>query len=125
MESGCSLLLVDDDDEFLEILVRRFTRRGMRVACATTAQGALDAAGGQSFHVAVIDRSLPDQDGVDLMVELRRRRPDLRVVLLSGHGDEPAISAARERGAFDYLVKPCSLATLESAIRRAYGSIVS
>ena len=124
MEPGCSLLLVDDDEEFLEILVRRFSRRGMRVAGAASAQAAFDTACQQEFHVAVVDRSLPGQDGVELMVRLHDRQPDLRVILLSGHGDEADISEARARGAFDYLVKPCSLAGLEAAVTSAYRSLL-
>jgi DNA-binding NtrC family response regulator len=123
MQRMCSLLLVDDDDEFLEILVRRFSRRGMQVAGAASAQAAINTACQQEFHVAVVDRSLPGQDGVELMVRLHDRQPDLRVILLSGHGDEPDISEARARGAFDYLVKPCSLADLEAAVIRAYRSL--
>jgi DNA-binding NtrC family response regulator len=120
MESGCSLLLVDDDEEFLEILVRRFKRRGLLVASAIDPQSAMEAANREAFHVAVVDRSLPGQDGVELMLWLLDRHPRLRVILLSGHGDEDVIAHARGCGAFDYLVKPCSLTDLEAAVTRAY-----
>jgi DNA-binding NtrC family response regulator len=120
MESGCSLLLVDDDEEFLEILCRRFRRRGLLVASAIDPQAAIEAASRETFHVAVVDRSLPGQDGVDLMLRLIDRHPQLRVILLSGHGDEEAIAQARNRGAFEYLVKPCAFADLEAAVTRAY-----
>jgi len=114
------LLLVDDDEEFLEILVRRFQRRGLSVASATSVPAALDAVGGNDFHVAIVDRSLAGMDGMDLMVRLRERQPGMQVILLSGHSDEAAIALARSRGAFDYLVKPCSLADLEAAVANAY-----
>ncbi|HWB11745.1 MAG TPA: response regulator [Pirellulales bacterium] len=120
MEPGCSLLLVDDDEEFLEILDRRFKRRGLFVASAIDPQSAMEAASQGAFHVAVVDRSLPGQDGVELMLRLLDRHPQLRVILLSGHGDEETIAHARGRGAFDYLVKPCSFADLEAAVTRAY-----
>lgn len=120
MELACSLLLVDDDEEFLEILVRRFRRRGMLVASATTAQAAIEAAQQHGFQVAIVDRSLPGQDGVELMIRLRERWPELRVIVLSGHGDAQSIAHARNRGAFEYLVKPSSLADLEAAVARAH-----
>lgn len=120
MEGACSLLLVDDDEEFLEIVVRRFRRRGMLVTSATNAQAAIEAAEQHGFQVAIIDRSLGAQDGVELMVRLRERLPELRVILLSGHGDAEAIAYARDRGAFDYLVKPSPLADLEAAVARAH-----
>lgn len=119
MEQACSLLLVDDDEEFLEILVRRFRRRGMSVKPASSVQAAMQAAEQHGFRVAILDRSIAGQDGVELMVRLRERLPELRVILLSGHGDAEAIAYARGRGAFDYLVKPSSLADLEAAVARA------
>lgn len=119
MEVACSLLLVDDDEEFLEILVRRFRRRGMSVEPATSAQAAIEAAQQHGFQVAIVDRSLAGHDGVDLMVRLREQLPELRVILLSGHGDAQSVAEARDRGAFDYLVKPSSLADLEAAVARA------
>lgn len=120
MELTCSLLVVDDDEEYLEILVRRFRRRGLSVKPATSAQAAIEAAEQHGFHVAIVDRSLPGHDGVELMVRLRERLPELRVILLSGHGDAQAIAYARDRGAFEYLVKPSSLADLEAAVTRAH-----
>ena len=122
MEPACSLLVVDDDEEFLEILVRRFRRRDVRTAAAATPEAAVEAAEGQEFHVAIVDRSLPGQDGLELMLLLRDRQPKLRVILLSGHGDERHVNEGLDRGAFEYLVKPCSLADLEAAVRRAFQS---
>lgn len=120
MELACSLLVVDDDEEFLEILVRRFRRRGMAVEPATSAQAAIEAAQQHGFQVAIIDRSLAGQDGVQLMVRLREQLPELRVILLSGHSDAQAIAYARDRGAFEYIVKPSPLADLEAAVARAH-----
>lgn len=120
MELNCSLLLVDDDEEFLEILARRFRRRGVSVQAATNAYGAICAAERNGFQVAILDRSIAGQDGVELMVRLREQRPELQVILLSGYGDAQSIAHARRRGAFDYLVKPSSLADLEAAVARAY-----
>ena len=123
MDRACSLLLVDDDEEFLEILVRRFVRRGLQPTGATSPQSALAAALEKKFDVAILDRSLPGLDGLELMVRLKQAQPDLRVILLSGHGDKQAITQARDCGAFDYLVKPCSLVELETAVANAYQSV--
>lgn len=120
MEVACSLLLVDDDEEFLDILARRFHRRGLSVKSACSVQAAVEAAEQHVFQVAVVDRSLPGLDGLELMDRLRERTPDLRVIVLSGHGDAQAIAHARQRGAFEYLVKPSPLADLEAAVTRAY-----
>lgn len=120
MERACSLLVVDDDEEFLEILVRRFRRRGVAVEPATSAQAAIEAAQQHGFQVAILDRSLAGQDGVELMVRLREQLPELQVILLSGHSDAQSIAYARDRGAFEYLIKPSPLAELEAAVARAH-----
>ena len=123
MDHACSLLLVDDDEEFLEILVRRFVRRGLQPTGAASPQAALAAALEKKFDVAILDRSLPGLDGLELMLRLKQAQPELRVILLSGHGDKQAIAQARDCGAFDYLVKPCSLVELETAVLNAYQSV--
>lgn len=124
LDQNCWLLLVDDDQDFLEILVRRFVRRGVQAMGESTPEAALDAANRQKFDVAILDRTLPGQDGLELMQQLKECQPELRVILLSGHGDKQAIAQARDCGAFDYLVKPCSLADLEAAVSSAYQSAV-
>ncbi len=119
MQSACSLLLVDDDEEFLEIVNRRFMRRGLATAAVGNPDAALEAVQGRKFHVAVVDRTLPGEDGIDLMVKLKAHAPDIQVIILSGHSDERGIAQAQQAGAFEYLVKPCSLAELETAVTRA------
>jgi DNA-binding NtrC family response regulator len=120
MELAYSLLLVDDDEEFLEIVARRFRRRGMLVTSATNARSAIEAAERHGFQVAIVDRSIGGEDGIALMTRLREQLPQLRVIMLSGHGDAQGIACARDRGAFDYLLKPSPLADLEAAVARAY-----
>lgn len=117
---SCSLLLVDDDEEFLEIVVRRFVRRGLSVVAAGHPQAALEAAAGRNFHVAIVDRTLPGGDGLHLMAQLKGFHPHLQVIVLSGRADGESARAARDRGAFEYLVKPCSLAELEATVQRAF-----
>jgi DNA-binding NtrC family response regulator len=120
LDPNCSLLLVDDDEEFLDILVRRFARRGVQAIGASCPESALEAANRHRFDVAILDRTLPGQDGLELMQRLKECQPELRVILLSGHGDKQAIAQARAVGACDYLVKPCSLADLEAAVSNAH-----
>lgn len=119
MQLACSLLLVDDDDEFLEIVNRRFVRRGATTVAVDNAAAALEAVRGRKFQVAIIDRTLPGQDGVRLMEKLREHQPEMRVIILSGHSDASGIAEAQQAGAFEYLVKPCALADLETAVARA------
>lgn len=116
------LLLVDDDDEFRDILVRRFTRRGMYVVGVGEPAEALNALAVQQFQAAVLDRSLPGIDGFELLKQFKSADAALPVIVLSGNADERAPELAREHGAFAYLAKPCGLAELEAVINAAiYG----
>lgn len=119
MTPACSLLLVDDDDEFLEIVNRRFTRRGATTVAVDNPAAAIEAARTAKFHVAIVDRTLPGQDGVRLTETLKAQQPEIRVIMLSGHSDEQSVAEARRAGVFEYLVKPCALADLETAVARA------
>jgi ActR/RegA family two-component response regulator len=114
-----SLLLVDDDPEFLEILHRRFTRRGLATtACRDTAT-ALSSAREQRFDVAMIDRTLRTGDGIQLLKQLKLADSQLRVIILSGHAESAMVVAALEAGACEYLLKPCGFAEMEAAVARA------
>jgi two-component system response regulator RegA len=114
-----AILLVDDNAEFLEILERRFARRGFTVFACDDVAGALAAAERHHLDVAIIDRQLRGGDGIELLRVLKQRRPGLPVIILSGSSDRPTARRALECGASDYLSKPCSLIDLEAAVRRA------
>jgi DNA-binding NtrC family response regulator len=114
-----AILLVDDNAEFLEILERRFARRGFAVLSRIDAAGARAAAESCRVDVAIIDRQLRSGDGIELLKDLKQHRPRLPVIILSGSSDQFTARRALECGAFDYLFKPCSLVDLEAAVRRA------
>lgn len=115
-----SLLLVEDDPEFLELLMRRFRRRGFEVETASTCESAL-AACRETVSAAIIDRHLGGQDGLSLIERIHAFCPRLPVIILSGHASHEDSLAALARGAFAYLIKPCSFADLEAVVHKACG----
>jgi DNA-binding NtrC family response regulator len=121
MTTDCSILLVEDDEDFLAILVRRFLRRGMSVVGVGDFDQALQAAQRQHFHVAIVDRTLPGSGSGQLVARLKAVNHDLRVIVLSGHSDPLSMADALDQGAAEYLTKPCGLAELERAVSRALG----
>ena len=80
---------------------------------------ALAAAENQSFGVAVLDRTLGADDGLRLAQALLCIQPQLRIIMLSGHGDSQSRAEAGEVGVFEYLTKPCGLSDLENSVRKA------
>lgn len=117
-----SVLLVDDEVGFLDVMGRRLRRRGIRAVLAASGVEALEAVGRDTFDAVVTDLKMPGMDGLALMEQLREVAPGLPVVLLTGHaGEEEALEAVRQ-GAAEYLHKPCDLETLlETLLRVAEG----
>jgi DNA-binding NtrC family response regulator len=120
--ASARLLMVEDDEDFRQIVLRRLARRGLDVVGVGDSRAALEACLSREFDVVLLDGSLPGVDGPTLLAELRRTRPALPVIFLSGHGDPESVRTARERGACEYLVKPCGLSQIEAAIERALRS---
>jgi nitrogen-specific signal transduction histidine kinase/FixJ family two-component response regulator len=114
------VLLVDNEEGFVETVAKRLERRNLVVLTARSGQEAiarLEAHG--AVDVVVLDVKLPDMDGTEVLRESKRRAPLVEVILLSGHSTvETAIDGMR-LGAFDYLVKPCELGLLLSQIDKA------
>jgi DNA-binding NtrC family response regulator len=117
--SPTSLLLVDDDAPFRQVMAGELGRLGFSVSAVGSGNEAIRAAGEQRPHVVLLDLQLPDLDGLEVLKALRATSPDSEVILLTGHGSiDTAIEAIRA-GAFDYVGKPCPLEELEVRIRRA------
>jgi two-component system response regulator RegA len=117
VNAAAVILLVDDNTEFLEVLERRFKRRGFNVVACANAATALEAAAIRNLDVAIIDRGLQGGDGIELLKQLKRDNPELAVIILSGNSDKGTMLRALDSGACEYLAKPCSLVDLEAAAR--------
>ena len=101
-----SLLIVDDDKPFLARLGRAMESRGFQVQSAETVAEGLNAIETRAPAFAVIDMRLGDGNGLDVMSELKARRPDARGIILTGYGNIVTAVTAVKLGAFDYIAKP-------------------
>jgi ActR/RegA family two-component response regulator len=115
----CALLIVEDDADLLQLLAARFRRCGFTVIAASHPNDALKAAESCDFRVALIDRSLPELNGIQLMELLQSRLADLRSIILSGYADPAFEDEALAAGAFAYLRKPCPLSGIERVLEQA------
>lgn len=101
-----TLLLVDDDSLFVSRLARAMEKRGFRAETAETVAAGKAIAESRPPAYAVVDLRLKDGNGLDVVETLRSRRPDCRIVVLTGYGAIATAVAAVKFGAIDYLAKP-------------------
>jgi serine phosphatase RsbU (regulator of sigma subunit) len=100
------LLIVDDEEALAKVMQRTLRSRGFESDVALTAAEARSQFEANDYALAVLDVRLPDESGYGLLEELRSRRPDTAVVMISGVDDPELGRAALEHGAYAYLVKP-------------------
>lgn len=112
------LLIVEDDLDQLAMLKRWFIRAGYQVTGVRYPRHALGAAALRPFQVAVINYTLPEMNGIELMHQLRRRLGNIPTVILSY--DTLAVSDAETAGAFACLGKPCMKSLLEATVKDAF-----
>jgi DNA-binding NtrC family response regulator len=114
------LLLVDDEEMYLEYLSRRLINRGYEVTKCLSGEEALKRAAKQAFDVIVLDVLLPGIDGIETLREIKRITPLAEVIMLTGHASLESGIEGMKLGAFDYLRKPCDTGDLVSTINLAY-----
>ncbi len=117
--SQCKVLIVDDERDFLESLVRRLQRRGLDAHGATSGMDALKMLAENPAEVVVLDVKMPDMDGIVTLKAIKDRDPNVEVILLTGHASVGSGVEGVELGAFDYLIKPVKLDDLIERIRDA------
>lgn len=118
-----SLLLVDDDEPFLRRLARAMEKRGFVVETASSVAEGRRLAAARPPAFAVVDLRLEDGNGLDVVEALHSRRPDCRVVILTGYGAIATAVAAVKIGATDYLSKPADAADIVRALLARPGDI--
>ncbi len=118
METG-KVLLVDDEQEFTAILSERLESRGLKVECASNGKEALEKIQKESYDIIILDMVMPEMNGLETLEQVKKDRPDLQVLLLTGHADLKSGIEAIKMGAQDFLEKPADIHELMSKIKEA------
>ena len=114
------LLVVDDDDDLRNSVVRRLTRLGHMVRDAGLPSQGIELAGTRHFDVALIDLRMPEMDGIELLKRLKQIEPDCEVVMLTGEATVETAVRAMKLGAYDYVTKPCPFDELHVILTKAW-----
>jgi len=117
-----SVLMVDDEVPFVEAMVKRLRRRGLRVEAAFGGPEALErleAGGATRTDVVILDVKMPGMDGLEALAAIKERHPLVEVIMLTGHATVESAIEGMKRGAFDYLMKPCDIEILMAKVEQA------
>jgi len=117
--SGKKVLLVDDEQKFVEVLAMRLEARSLEVDTAATGEQALEQVKDKVYDAIVLDIAMPGLDGMETLKRLKDRNPDCQVVLLSGHATVRNATEAMGLGALDVLEKPADIEQLVARIDQA------
>ena len=111
-----SLLIVDDDDPFRNRLGRAMENKGFKPFLAKSVEEAIIMVKKAPPAFAAIDLRLLDGNGLDVVQEIHKLKPDSRIVMLTGYGNLPTAVAAVKAGAIDYISKPADAEDVEAAL---------
>src|SRR5271169_2418844 len=114
-----SVLVVDDELEIREGLEALLTSENFEVTVAETGQAGLQKLEDKPFDLILLDVSLPDRNGLDMLREIRLRDPHLSIILITAYGSIDMARAAFKGGAQDYITKPWSNDELVAQISMA------
>ena len=118
--SSAKVLLVDDEVAFTNNLEMILSVRGYDVMAVNDGESAVRAIEDNDFDVAILDLKMPGMDGIETLKQLKRRRPLLEVIMLTGHGSIESGVQGMHLGAFDYAMKPIEVDDLLEKISDAY-----
>lgn len=116
-----SLLIIDDDTVFCDVLAKAMTKRGFIVTCAHAIEDALKLAETSTPEYAIIDLKLSSESGLVLVEKLKTLDPGTRIVMLTGYASIATAIEAIKLGATHYLAKPVDAAEIMAAFERTVG----
>ena len=119
--SKLRILIVDDEEELVGALVERLQLRGMEAHGVTSGAEALVFIQTTELDVVLLDMKMPGLGGLQVVKKIKAEKPQLQVVLLTGHGSAEDAEKGIECGAFDCLMKPIKIEELCQVLGRAAG----
>ena len=118
-DSGIRILLVDDEQELVDYLAKRLTKKGHQVVGVTSGEAAMEQVGSNIFDVAVVDLKMPRMDGIELLTRMEEAQPFLQPIMLTGHGSMDTAFESGRHQAFRFLIKPYEFDALMEVIHQA------
>ena len=123
-KENIKVLLVDDEEEFVRTLSERIQLRDIGSKVVLDGEKAVESLEEEIPDVMVLDLKMPGMNGIEVLKKVKEAYPQVKVVMLTGHGSEKDEEEARKLGAFDYLQKPSGLERIIDSIKKTYRSAI-
>ena len=115
-----NVLFIDDEHAFLEVLLKRLNKRGIKTISANSGESGLSVLDLNQVDVVVLDVCMPGMGGLMTLKKIKKNWPLIEVVLLTGHACVESARQGMDEGAFDYLMKPVEIEELVYKLEDAY-----
>jgi DNA-binding NtrC family response regulator len=118
-ETPSHILLVDDEEDFVEMLGLRLKEAGETVLTAHSGSRCLEILEETDVDVIILDVKMPGMDGIETLTEVKKRHPLTEVIMLTGHGTVEIAVQGMKLGAFDFLMKPADFRVVTEKLNQA------
>ncbi|HEX2896727.1 MAG TPA: response regulator [candidate division Zixibacteria bacterium] len=125
MKSTISILVVDDEAMIRNLLEKILAKEGYKILLAKDGQEALDIISTKKVDIVISDMKMPRMNGLDLLKTLKRERPEIGVVIMTGYGDTYTVKDALLLGADEYITKPFKSYEMLMIVERTYWRILA
>ena len=119
MKDKKSILLVDDEELYLEALTKILIKEGYEVSAACNGKEALESVKKKQYDLVITDMIMPDITGIDVLKKVKSICSETKVIIITGYGESEYYHESMALGAFEYLNKPINVPELKETIRRA------
>jgi len=120
MNMKTRILIVDDEEEFVKALSERLTIRDYDVTTSLSGEDAVEKVKHYLFDVVILDVAMPGMSGIETLREIKKIKPLIEVIMLTGHATVETAIEGLKLGALDFLLKPCETKDLVVKIDKAY-----
>lgn len=114
------VLIIDDEEDFVETIVKRLRDRGLDAEGALSGIEGLQILENKDFDVIILDVKMPKMSGIETLREIKKKKPLVEVIMLTGHGSVESGIQGLQLGAFNYVMKPVPLNELLKQMNQAY-----
>jgi DNA-binding NtrC family response regulator len=119
MSNPIQVLIVDDEEIFVQALTKVLRTKGIRASGVYNGPSAVEAVSAEEFDVIILDMRMPGMDGLATLQAIRKKDSLTPVILLTGHEDIERVRMALKNGVVEFLLKPCDIDYLVAAIENA------